>query len=199
LLNLQDFLIITNKTLRKSYKFARKKRGPQLQKYRINERIKVERVMLIDETGTAHGDMPTEKALELAQERGYDLVEVGPKANPPVVKLLDYGQIKYQQEKQLRKQKSAQKKIEVKGIRLSFNIGQHDSETRMKQTRKFLDKGQKVKLEMILRGRENRHIDLAKKQVKEFADALDVEFEVEQDIKKQGNKISMIIMPSTTN
>lgn len=185
--------------MRKSYKFARKQRGPQLQKYRINEKIRVERVMAIDEKGNSLGEIPTAEALALAIERGFDLVEVGPKVNPPVVKFLDYGQIKYQQEKQMRKQKSAQKRVEIKGIRLSFNIGQHDQETRAKQTTKFLEKGQKVKLEMILRGRENRHVDLARKQIKEFSETLDVEFEVEQQVKKQGNKISMILMPTKTN
>jgi translation initiation factor IF-3 len=179
--------------LRKSYKFAKKKKT--VQRYRVNQQIRIETVNLIDENGTMIGETPTREALEMARERGFDLVEVGPKARPPVAKLLDYGQFQYQQEKQLRKQKSKQKKIETKGIRISFKISQHDLETRAKQARKFLDDEQKVKVETILRGREFRHMDLAKEQIRNFVEKLDIPYQIEQDVSKQGNKVFMIIMP----
>jgi translation initiation factor IF-3 len=163
-------------------------------KYRVNHLIKTEAVMLIDETGTILGPTPIAKALALSLERGYDLVEVAPKGNPPVAKMLNYGQFQYEQEKQARKQKAHQKKTELKGIRLSLQIGEHDVEFRVKQAEDFLTEGNKVKVELMLRGREMQHTDLARKQIDAFAKRLTTPFIIEQPITKQGNKISMIIM-----
>ncbi len=135
--------------------------------------------------------MATRDALQLAQERGFDLVEVAPQANPPVCKLLDYGAYQYRLEKQQRKQRAKLKQIEVKGIRLSLNIGRHDRDVRLNQAKKFLGEGDKVKIEMILRGRENAHQDLAREIMMKFV--ADLGANVEQPIARQGKKFFCLI------
>lgn len=180
--------------MRKSYKFAKKKK-PATLRYRYNLQIKVPQVKVIDAQGNMLGLLPTKQALEQAQEQGYDLVEVSPNAVPPVTRFMDYGRFQYRQEKIAKKQKTKIKKVETKGIRLSAKISAHDLETRRKQTRKFLEKGNKVKIEIILRGREHQHKDTIANQIKNFIDNLGIPYQIEQDITKQGSKIFMIIMP----
>jgi len=147
---------------------------------------------LIDENQVQLGVVNTHEALRIAQERGLDLVEVSPVANPPVCKIADYGSFKYRQEKAERKSKAKQKKIEVKGIRLSIKIGQHDFVHRVNQAKKFLEEGNKVKIEMLLRGRELQHIDLARKKIDDFINQLG-ETNIEQPLTRLGNRFSMII------
>lgn len=172
-----------------------RKSGLNLQKYRMNERIKALEVRVIDEKGEALGIMTTAKAIELCQEKGFDLVEVSPKAEPPVCKILDYGQFKYQKEKEARKQKAAAKEIELKVIRLSVRIGAHDQEVRQKQAAKFLDRGDKVKIELPMRGREKAHKDVAEQVLTSFLTALKAQYElrVEQEIKYLGGRFSAIV------
>ncbi len=149
--------------------------------------------MLIDEQGKSHGVVTTDEALRLAQERGFDLVEVAPHARPPVCKLLDYGAYQYRLEKQERKAKAHQKRIEVKGVRLSFKIGDHDRQMRQSTARRFLDQGHKVKIEMILRGREFAHQGRAREKIVEFIKELGEKVLVEQPLNKLGNKLSCVI------
>lgn len=148
---------------------------------------------LIDETGKSVGAVATFEALRIAQERGFDLVEVAPNARPPVCKLLDYGAYQYRLEKQERKSKAHQKRIEIKGIRLTFKIGDHDRSVRQGNARKFLDEGHKVKIEMILRGRELAHQDRARDNVMEFIQALGEDVVVEQPLSKQGKKLFCLV------
>lgn len=164
-------------------------------RYKSNEYIKSPRLQVIDENGTMVGEMDTKEALALARERGYDLVEVSPVANPPVAKILDYSKMRYQEEKERKQQKVKQKKVGIKGIRLSLRIGQHDMEVRAKQALKFFEEGHKVKIEMILRGREKGHIDLAKKNVNEFIALLQAEkpVKVETPVSVQGGRLSVIL------
>jgi len=129
----------------------------------------------------------------MAKERELDLVEVNPKARPSVCKLMDYGSYMYKQEKKERKAKAKQKKTEVKGIRLSFKIGDHDLEIRKKNSLKFLDKGHKVKIEMLLRGRENAHKNKAKEMIEDFIKDLGENVIIEQPITKQGRKFFTIV------
>ena len=134
---------------------------PLIPVYRINQQIDNPEIRGIDDQGQMLGVIPTSKAWEVAREKTLDLVEVSPKANPPVCKILDFGQFKYQKEKEVRKQKAQSKEIEVKGIRLSLRIGDHDLEIRHQQAKKFLERGDKVKIELVMRGREKAHRDLA--------------------------------------
>lgn len=127
---------------------------------RINERIRVREVRLIDEDGKQVGVIPTIEALEIARERGVDLVEVQPNAVPPVCKLMDYGRFRYEESRKEREARRKQKSFEVKEIRLKPNITDHDLEYRINQARKFLTDGDKVKISVRFRGRQNLHKDI---------------------------------------
>lgn len=131
----------------------------------------------------------------MAQDKGLDLVEVSPLADPPVAKIVNYSKLKYQEEKERRKEKAKQKKVEIKGIRLSLRISDHDKEVRIKQAEKFLNQDDKVKLEILLRGRERQHADLAKEIINKFVEEVDklVPTAVEQPINRQGGKLSIVI------
>ena len=167
----------------------------------VNERIRIPRVSVIDENGQALGEMPTSEALKLAQEKELDLVEVNPKARPPVCKILDFGQFQYQQSRKTQQQKAHAKKVEIKGIRLSYKIGKHDLDFRKKQANKFLAKGDKVKIETILRGRERQYAREAGDKINDFIKSLDEEVTIEQSVKKQGNQLFALVAPqkSSTN
>lgn len=137
--------------------------------------------------------MDTVQALALAQSKGLDLVEVAPMARPPVCKILDFNAFLFQQEKLLRKAKARQKKVELKGIRLTYRIGLHDRTTRLHQTQKFLDDGHKVLLEMRLRGRENALPAFGQKVIENFIAELGPLVVVEQPLSKMGNRFTAII------
>lgn len=139
--------------------------------------------------------MDTQRALELAQESDLDLVEVSPLAEPPVCRIMDYGAHLYQQEKKERKQKARQKKVDIKGIRLTLKIGPHDLDNRKNQALKFLEKGDKTKVELILRGRERAHADRAQDIMKKFAEEIAAvqSIIIEKNISRQGNRLFMIL------
>jgi len=181
--------------MRKSYKKRPKK--PLIPYFRVNQKIRAPKVRLIDENNEMVGVVSLDQALEKAQQAELDLVEVSPKTNPPVCKILDFGSFKYQKEKDARSQKIKQKVVEIKGVRLSLRIGKHDRDIRLKQTKKFLQNNDKVKIELNLRGRERQHADQAKKIIDEFIQELDEEIKIEQPFAKQGGKLSIVIAPKT--
>jgi translation initiation factor IF-3 len=164
----------------------------------INNQIKAPEVFLIDESNEAVGKMTIEKALEMAGEAELDLIEVNPKANPPVVKIANFGQIKYEREKLAHKQKVQQKKIETKNIRLSFRISDHDLGLRINQAEKFLAKENKIKVELILRGRERQYPRKAVEIVNNFVTQLqarpDLKIETEQPLTNQGGRFTIILV-----
>lgn len=137
--------------------------------------------------------METAAALALAQQRGFDLVEIAPMARPPVVKILDFGAFQFQQEKKERKAKAHQKKVDLKGIRLTFKMGPHDRDTRKAQALKFLEEGHKVQLEMRLRGRENALKEVARKSMDQFAIDLGPKVAIESAMSQMGNRLTMIV------
>lgn len=159
----------------------------------MNEAIRFPEIRLIDERGEMVGAMPTSRALDLARERGLDLVEVNPVAQPPICKLLNWGAYQYQQEKLERKSRLRQHKIEIKGIRLSLKIGKHDLELRRNQARRFFIRGDKVKVELILRGRERQHESRARQLVTEFITSLGDGAYLEQPLSKQGGRMSLVV------
>ncbi len=165
------------------------------QLFRANAQITVPNVRVIDEEGVFLGVMKTPEAIALAQSRDYDLVEVSPKEEPPVCKLIDYGAFKYQKDKETRQQKAHAKKVEVKGIRLSVKMGEHDLEVRRQQAIDFLKEGQKLKIEIILRGREKAHGEIATKRISEFLTFIGTHYTLftEQEIKQQGGNVSAIV------
>ena len=167
-------------------------------RFKVNQQIRVPEVFLIDENGQSIGVMPTAKALAMALEVGMDVVEVNPKVQPPVVKIIDYGQFKYKKEKEAQKQKVKQKKVEIKGIRLSVRISQHDFDVRVEQAKKFLERGDKLKLELILKGRERQHPEKAEEIMKKFYYLLKetpgLNMEIEQSLTKQGGRFNIILI-----
>lgn len=174
--------------------FHRKKidHGPQ---FRANEWIRVPEVRVIDEQGKNLGIMATNLALGMARERGLDLVEVSPKEKPPITKFLDFGRFKYQKEKEARIQKAGAKKVEIKGVRLSLRIGEHDFEIRRKKALEFLNSGDKVQVEIILKGRERQHAALAAGVIRKFVDLLssEVSVRIDQPLSYMGGRFTMTI------
>lgn len=150
---------------------------------------------LIDEEEAQLGVKSLDDALQLAAEHGLDLVEVAPKANPPVCKLLDYGKYLYRQNKIEQKHKKMQKQAEMKGMRMSLRIDQHDLETKIRQARGFLEERNSVKVSLQFRGREAAHIDLARQKLDFFSKSLQDIGQIEEPPKKQGSQMIMIIVP----
>ena len=179
-------------------RISRKRRPqkPLLPRYRVNEFIRVPEVRLLDAQNNNLGVMSAPDAFQRAQESGLDLVEINPKAVPPVCKIVDFTHFKYQREKEAKKQKVKSHVSDTKGIRLSVRISNHDMETRKNQAEKFLDRGDKVKAEIILRGRENARPNLAFEVIEKFFSRLSQNMQVkfEQPVAKQGNKITAVIV-----
>ena len=162
-------------------------------RWRVNQYIRVTEVELIDEFGKPQGVVTTFAALQMARERGLDLVEVNPTAQPPIAKILDYGQFQYKQQKQIKAQKAKAKKVETKGVRISLKIGEHDRNVRIKMAQKCFDEGHKVRLEMILRGREKAHADLARELMGKFVTDLGEGIVIESPLARMGGNISLQI------
>jgi translation initiation factor IF-3 len=158
----------------------------------VNNRIRAQKVRLIDDTGNQVGIILLQEALQIARERNLDLIQVTERIDPPVCKIMDYGKYLYRLQK---KEKGVKKSTEVKGIRLRFNISPHDLETRTSQAEKFLKKGNKVKVEMILRGREKRLSQFAKEKLQTFISSLGekTQIKIEGQIKRKTNGFIVII------
>ncbi|KKR18547.1 MAG: Translation initiation factor IF-3 [candidate division CPR2 bacterium GW2011_GWC1_41_48] len=150
---------------------------------------------LIDETGTQIGVVQTREALKIAEEREYDLVEVSPTAKPPVAKLVDWDKYRYELKKQEEKQKKKQKTTEVKTIRLRLKIGEHDLVTKANHAYKFLEKGNKVKVSLMFRGREVVHKELGKNVVDKFFDKVKEVGDKESEPTFAGRELIMILTP----
>jgi len=161
----------------------------------VNNGIRAKQVRVIDESGKNLGVLNLEEALHIARERNLDLIQVTEKLDVPVCKIMDYGKYQYLEKKQERKSAKKQKGGEMKGIKLSFNISPHDMETRVKQAEKFLKEGNKVRIEMRLRGREKALQDFAREKTNKFKEMLSalVEFKVERGLKKEARGLTMII------
>jgi translation initiation factor IF-3 len=142
------------------------------------------------------GVVPLEEAIRLTKESGLDLIEVADKARPPVCRIIDYGKYLYQQEKKAKQQKSF--KSEVKGIRLSLRIAQNDMQLKISQAKKFLEQGHKVRVEIVLRGREKAHQNLAKEKMELFRQMIGVDINMEQPPKRYPRGYTMIISKGKT-
>jgi len=162
---------------------------------RINEQIRVPQIRVIDDAGNQLGVMEPSAALQLAHEQALDLVEIAPIAKPPVCKIMDYGKYQYQQSKIDRVNRDKQKKIDTKGIRIGFKTDVHDLLVKQTMAEKFLKKGQKVKIEIFLRGREKAHQDLARKNLGNFMKTITIPFKIEQEIKRYPGGFNIVITP----
>ena len=160
---------------------------------RINEMIRVREVRLIDEEGNQLGIVPTPEALRMAKDKGLDLVEVSPNANPPVCKILDYGKYRFEQEKKLRDAKKNQKVLKLKEIRMQPKIGSGDLDTKAKHIQEFLDEGDKVKVTIRFRGRELAHTELGYEVLNEVLKRLTSAYNIDKPAAMDGRNMSMTI------
>lgn len=150
---------------------------------------------MIDEEGNQVGVIPTRDALEMARERGLDLVEVAPNAMPPVCRLMDYGKFRYEQTKKERDSRKHQHVIELKEVRIRPKIDDHDLETKGRQAAKFLDHGDKVKLSVLFRGREMAHPEIGKGLLDQLIEMLTTHGTVEQTPRLEGRTMTAILNP----
>ena len=164
------------------------------QDFLINEEIEFSKVQVVNSEGQKIGLMPTEKAIELAEEEGLDLVLVSPNPANPVCKILDYSKYKFEMNKKAKESKKKQKTIEVKEVRISPNIDKHDLEVKAKNASKFIDAGNKVKVTMRFRGRELNFIDQGKEIMNNFRDLI-IDAQVEKEAKMEGKNLIMFLVP----
>lgn len=153
---------------------------------------------VIDNDGKQLGIMRPAAALQLAEEQNLDLVEVAPNAKPPVCRLMDFGKYQYEQAKRDKQARKAQKQVEIKEVRLRPKTGEHDTEVRLRQARKFLESGAKVKVRVRFRGREIRHPEVAIEILEDFAKRLADVGEVEIKPNLEGRSLLMILAPIRT-
>jgi len=165
--------------------------GGIIKDQRINEEIRANEVFLIDENGRALGKVAYDQAMWLAFAKELDLVEINPNINPPVCKIIDYNKELYRRTKELQKQKSKAKNTELKEIRLSLKIGKHDFDVKAERTKEFFENGSKVKVVLILIGREMAFQENAKKVIDEFVNAVQGECEV--PVKREGKRFWTLI------
>ena len=163
---------------------------------RVNERIRIREVRLIDDEGGQIGVIPTRDALEMARERGLDLVEVAPNASPPVCRLMDYGKYRYEQSRKERDSKKNQQVTKLKEVRIEPKIGAHDLETKSNHAARFLDAGNKVKLTVLFRGRSITHPELGKVLLERMAEQLKDHGVVEQTARMEGRTMTMHMAPA---
>ena len=159
----------------------------------INEQIRDKEVRVIGEEGEQLGIMSVKEAMALAEEAGVDLIKIAPTAKPPVCKIADYGKYKYDQMRREKEAKKKQKVVEVKEIRLSPNIDTNDLNTKANSARKFLTKGDKVKVSLRFRGREMAHMNSSKHILDDFAELLADVAVVEKAPKVEGRSMTMFL------
>jgi len=164
-------------------------------KYRLNHQIRVPQVRLIDADGSHVGIVSISEALSLARENDLDLVEVSPNADPPVARVMDYGKFLYQQAKRDRESRKAQKQIEIKEIQLRPKTTDHHKSFKVRDARRWLEEGKKVKVRIRFRGREVTYPEIAIEQLTEIAEELSDVSEIEHRPNREGRTMLMILAP----
>jgi translation initiation factor IF-3 len=164
---------------------------------RINEQIRVREVRLIRDGSEQQGIMPTVEALGIAKGQGLDLVEVAPQASPPVVKIMDYGKFKFENEKKVRDSKKKQKLLKLKEIRMQPKIDDHDMEFKSKHVQEFLAEGSKVKVTVRFRGRELAHTELGLDVLKDVLKRIEGSYILDKPPLMDGRFMSMVLSPKT--
>ena len=159
----------------------------------INERIRDREVRLVSESGEQLGIMSSREALKLAREADLDLVKIAPNAKPPVCKIIDYGKYRYELARKEKEAKKKQKTMEVKDVRLSPNIDTNDLNTKANQARKFITKGDKVKVTLRFRGREMAHVNYSKQILDSFYERLEDIAVVDKNPKMEGRSMVMFL------
>jgi translation initiation factor IF-3 len=166
-------------------------RGP-----RVNERIRVREVRCVDSNGDQLGVLATETALARAKEQGLDLVEVADKARPPVCKIMDYGKYKYELKLKRRQNAKKQHKVVLKEVRIRPKTGEHDYQVKIKHARRFLKKGYKVQVNVLFRGRERAHTDIARAHLDRMSKDLADLGKTESGPKMEGYRMIMVLAPT---
>jgi len=161
----------------------------------VNEDIRVPQVRLIDEEGEMQGVMTARDAIQRAYSVGLDLLEISPNADPPVVKILDYGKFKYEQQKKKNEAKKKQKVIEIKEIKVRPNIDENDYQVKMRAMKSFIEEGDKVKVTLRFRGREMAHQDIGIKVLERIRAELEVTTKVEQMPRMENRQMIMVLSP----
>jgi translation initiation factor IF-3 len=164
---------------------------------RINEQIRVREVRLIRDEGEQQAIITTVEALEIAREQGLDLVEVAPQAVPPVVKIMDYGKFKFENEKKVRDSKKKQKLLKLKEIRMQPKIDEHDLDFKSKHVREFLGEGNKVKVTVRFRGRELAHTELGRVVLDDVLQRIEGEYVMDKAPAMEGRFMSMVLGPKS--
>ena len=159
----------------------------------INEQIRDKEIRLIGEDGEQLGIMPVKEALKLAKEAELDLVKIAPTAKPPVCKIIDYGKYRYEQARKEKEARKKQKVIEIKEVRLSPNIEENDLNTKVSAARKFIQKGNKVKVTLRFRGREMSHMNNSRHILEDFAEQLSDIAVVDKPSKVEGRSLVMFL------
>lgn len=159
----------------------------------INEQIRDKEVRVISESGEQLGIMSAKDAMKLAIEADLDLVKIAPQAKPPVCKIIDYGKFKYEQIRKEKDAKKKQKTVELKEVRLSPNIDTNDLNTKISSAKKFIAKGNKVKVTLRFRGREMAHMQQSKHILDDFADMMQDVAVIEKPAKLEGRSLSMVL------
>ena len=162
---------------------------------RINEEIHIREVRVTSATGEQLGIMATRDALRMAEEQHLDLVEVAPKAKPPVCRIMDFGKYRYEQQKREKEAKKKQKVITIKEVKLRPHIEQHDFDVKVKNALRFVEEGNKVKVTIMFRGREMSHQELGREVLHRVAETLKDLVAIERDVKLEGKNMIMILAP----
>lgn len=161
----------------------------------INENIKAKQVRLIDANNETRGIVSIQEALAIAEEEGLDLIEISPQAVPPVCKVLDFGKYRYEQQKRKNEAKKNQKIVEIKELKVRPAIESHDYEVKVKQAKKFLEQGNKVKFTMRFKGRELSANDMGKQILAQFIEDLSDISKIDSEMKLEGRQMTMILAP----
>jgi translation initiation factor IF-3 len=172
------------------------RRPPERDETRINERIRVPEVRLIDEQGNQVGVLKTQDALAYAQQRDLDLVEVAADARPPVCRVLDYSKYKYEQEQKAKAARRHQKQVNVREIKLRPKIADNDYETKKSHVRRFLERDDRVKVTIMFRGREQTHPERGEMLLKRLAEDVAEIGTVEQSPQQDGRNMTMLLAPA---
>ena len=164
----------------------------------MNNQIRVPEIRCIDENGEQMGIIPTRQALVRAHEAGLDLVEISATCKPPVCRIMDHGKFKFEQEKKKKEQKKKQNIVKLKEVKFHVNVGDHDYETKLRHAREFIEGGDRVKVSLMFRGRENAHKELGFELMKRIvADSAEYAA-VEQTPRLMGRNMYMMIIPKKT-
>jgi len=162
---------------------------------RVNEDIRARTIFLVGDDGHKFGEIGVDEARAIAEEKGFDLVEVSPEAKPPVVKLMDYGKFKYEQQKKQAEARKKQKVIELKEIKMRPTIDDHDYDVKMKAMQRFFGEGDKVKVTLRFRGREMAHQHLGMELLRRIQSDTETYAKLEQYPKMEGRQMMMVLAP----